>query len=68
MRMILRRLAIRQKHTRMMIQLYQNNRTLHAEVERIVVAKATNPAKVRFVEVRLYLRKFEIAGLGWVVE
>jgi hypothetical protein len=66
--MILGRFLIRQKHTRMMIKLDQDNRTLNPEVKGIVVTKTADPAKIRFAKVLLGLLEFELAGFGGVVE
>jgi hypothetical protein len=68
MRMVLRRLRIRQENTRMVIQLDQNHWTLNPEIERVVIAETANPTEIRFVEMSPDLLEFKVSGIGRMVE
>jgi len=52
----------------MMIKFHQDNWALDPEVKRVVIAEATDPAKVRFVKMLLDLLELELTGVGWMVK
>jgi hypothetical protein len=61
--MVLCWLLVRQEHARVMVKLDQDNGTLDTEVERVIFAKASDPAKVCFFKVLFDLFKLELARL-----
>lgn len=68
MNMESRRLLIRKKDSRMMIELHNDNRTLYAIVESIIVPKAANPAEISFMVPRLCSCHAQLMGLSRKVE
>jgi hypothetical protein len=66
--MVFRWLLVRQEYTGVMVKFDQNDRALYTEVKRVVFAEASNPTKVRFVDVLLDLFELELARLGWMIQ
>lgn len=67
-RVVLGWLLVCQENTRVMIELHQDDRALDTKVEGVIVAEATDPAKVRFAKVLLDLLELELTSLGRVVK
>lgn len=52
------RLLVRQEHTRVVVELDQDDRTLYAEVERVFITEPADPAEIGLFE--MFLDAFEL--------
>ena len=67
MRVVLCGLPVRQEYTRVVVEFHQNDWALNTEVERIILAKTTNPAEIGLGQVLSDLIELVLARLRGMV-